>query len=212
MIGSKFTPRAVSALALLASVVVILGALSARPPVIGANAGPYHAGELLVATDEMKDPRFVESVIYLVKHDADGALGLVINRPLAQGPIDDLLKGIGAEAKGSKLEVTLHYGGPVSSRQVFMLHSDEMTLDSSVRVSGGIAMTADIRMINAIAEGKGPRQYLFMLGYTGWAPGQLEMELKANSWFTVAADKALIFGADADKKWRQATDKRQIPL
>ena len=211
-IGAKSSLRAVKASAWHASVLAILCALFVRPTVIGADVGPYHPGELLVATDEMKDPRFVESVIYLVKHDADGALGLVINRPLAQGPIDDLLKGMGAGAKGSKLAITLHYGGPVSSRQVFLLHSDEVTLDNSVRVSGGIAMTADIRMIEAIAEGKGPRQFLLTLGYTGWAPGQLEMELQAKSWFTVAADKALIFSTDADKKWRQASDKRQIPL
>jgi putative transcriptional regulator len=212
MIGAKSTVRALRVMTWLVFGVAILCALSVRPTVIGADVGPYHPGELLVATDEMKDPRFVESVIYLVKHDADGALGLVINRPLAQGPIDDLLKGMGVDAKGSKLAITLHYGGPVSSRQVFLLHSDEVALDSSVRVSGGIAMTADIRMIEAIAEGKGPRQFLFTLGYTGWAPGQLELELQAKSWFTAAADKALIFGTDAEKKWHQANDKRQIPL
>ena len=212
MIGAKSTVRALRVMTWVIFGVAMLCALSVRPTVIGADVGPYHPGELLVATDEMKDPRFVESVIYLVKHDADGALGLVINRPLAQGPIDDLLKGMGADAKGSKLAITLHYGGPVSSRQVFLLHSDEVALDSSVRVSGGIAMTADIRMIEAIAEGKGPRQFLFTLGYTGWAPGQLELELQAKSWFTAAADKALIFGTDAEKKWHQANDKRQIPL
>ncbi len=195
----------------LGFVMAILCAISLRPPAIGASIEPYHTGELLVATDEMKDPRFAESVIYIVKHDADGALGLVINRPLAKGPVDDLLKGMGAKPQGSKLEITLHYGGPVNSHQGFLLHSDDVTLDSSMRVNGGIAMTADVRMITAIATGKGPRQFLFMLGYAGWAPGQLEIELKAKSWFTVAADKALIFGTDADKKWQQATDKRQIP-
>ncbi len=160
----------------------------------------------------MKDPRFVESVIFLVKHDAEGTLGLVINRPLAKGPIDDLLKGMGASPQGSKLEITVHYGGPVSSRQGFLLHTDDVTLDSSVRVKGGIAVTADVEMIAAIAAGKGPQRYLFALGYAGWAPGQLEAEIEKKSWFTVAADKALIFGADAEKKWHQASDKRQIPL
>jgi putative transcriptional regulator len=196
---------------LLGSVVALLCTASARAPATGATVGPFHAGELLVATDEMKDPRFVESVIYLVKHDAEGALGLVINRPLAQGPIDDLLKGMGVDPQGSNLEVTLHYGGPVSGRRGFVLHSDDVTLDSSIRVKDGIAMTADTRIVAAIAEGKGPQEFLFMLGYTAWAPGQLETELTAKSWFTVAADKAFVFGADAGKKWRQATDKRQIP-
>jgi putative transcriptional regulator len=81
-----------------------------------------------------------------------------------------------------------------------------------MKVANGIAMTADVKMIEAMARGKGPKQSLVMLGYTGWAPGQLEMELRANSWFVTPGDKSLIFGKDAEKKWQQAMDKRQIPL
>jgi len=170
------------------------------------------AGQLLVATPEMKDPRFAEAVIYIVKHDADGAFGLVINRPLAKGSFEDLLKGFGLETEGAKGEVVIHYGGPVSSRQGFVLHGDDVLLESSVRLTNGIAMTADVKMIESIARGQGPKQSLLILGYSGWAPGQLEMELRANSWFVAAGDKSLIFGKDAEKKWQQAIDKRQIPL
>jgi len=85
-------------------------------------------------------------------------------------------------------------------------------LENSTKVANGIAMTADAKMIELIAAGKGPRQSLFMLGYAGWAPGQLEAELKINSWIAIPGDKALIFGTNADKKWRQAIDKQQIPL
>lgn len=170
------------------------------------------AGQLLIATGEMKDPRFGEAVIYLVKHDSEGTLGLIINRPIAQGAIDEVLKGFGAEAKGSQREIVIHYGGPVSSRQGFLLHSDDVTLENSIRAKDGIVMTSDIKMIEAIAMGKGPRQFIFTLGYAGWAPGQLEAELKTNSWFVISADKSFIFGEDAEKKWRRAMDKRQIPL
>ena len=172
----------------------------------------FLAGELLVATPEMKDPRFAESVIYMVKHDADGALGLVINKPSAKGSVDDLLKSFGIDAQGSKREIVVHYGGPVSQRQGFLLHTDDHSIESSTKVADGIAMTADVKMLEAMARGNGPRQSLFMLGYAGWAPGQLEMELKTDSWFVIGGDKALIFGSDADKKWRQAMDKRQVPL
>ncbi|MGH7815832.1 MAG: YqgE/AlgH family protein, partial [Candidatus Binatia bacterium] len=109
-------------------------------------------------------------------------------------------------------EIVVHYGGPVSQRQGFLLHTDDHSMESSTKVADGIAMTADVKMLEAIARGNGPRQSLFMLGYAGWAPGQLETELKANSWFVIGGDKALIFGSDADKKWRQAMDKRQVPL
>ena len=170
------------------------------------------AGQLLVASEQMRDPRFVETIIYIVRHDSQGTLGLVINRPLATGPIDDLLKGFGAEPMSSKREVIVHYGGPVSSLQGFVLHSDDFLLESSVRVRDGLAMTADVKIIEAIASGTGPKQFLIMLGYAGWAPGQLEEEIKADAWFVLPADKTLIFGKDADKKWRQGMDRRQTPL
>lgn len=177
-----------------------------------ADQDRFITGQLLVATPEMKDPRFAETVIYMVKHDADGAFGLVINRPMAKGSFEDLLKGFGTEIDDAKGEVVIHYGGPVSNEQGFVLHSDDITIESSMKVANGIAMTADVKMIEAMARGKGPRQSLVMLGYAGWAPGQLEMELKADSWFVIPGDKSLVFDKDADEKWREAMDKRQIPL
>ena len=177
-----------------------------------ADQDRFITGQLLVATPEMKDPRFAETVIYIVKHDADGAFGLVINRPMAKGPFEDLLKGFGTEINDAKGEVVIHYGGPVSMQQGFVLHSDDIMIESSMKVANGIAMTADVKMIEAMARGKGPSQSLVMLGYAGWAPGQLEMELKADSWFVIPGDKSLVFGKDADEKWREAMDKRQIPL
>ena len=177
-----------------------------------ADQDRFITGQLLVATPEMKDPRFAETVIYMVKHDADGAFGLVINRPMAKGPFEDLLKGFGTEINDAKGEVVIHYGGPVSMQQGFVLHSDDIMIESSMKVANGIAMTADVKMIEAMARGKGPSQSLVMLGYAGWAPGQLEMELKADSWFVIPGDKSLVFGKDADEKWREAMDKRQIPL
>ena len=191
---------------------LILGDFTNSPSALAADRERFLAGQLLVATPEMQDPRFAESVIYMVKHDADGALGLVINKPIAKGSIDDLLKSFGIDGKGSTREIVIHYGGPVSQRQGFLLHTDDHSMESSTQVADGIAMTADIKMLEAIARGEGPRQSLFMLGYAGWAPGQLEMELKTDSWFVIGGDKALIFGGDADKKWRHAMDKRQVPL
>jgi putative transcriptional regulator len=179
---------------------------------IGAENSDYLAGQLLVASPEMKDPRFIETVIYMVKHSAEGAFGLVINRPLAKGPIEDLLKSFDAETKGAKGEIVIHYGGPVTPTAGFILHTDDVLLDNSTKVKDGIAVTSDAKLIAAIGRGTGPRQALVLMGYAGWAPGQLEAELKAEAWFVVPADKRLIFGKDPEKKWRQAMDKRQIPL
>ena len=203
--------RVATIFTLVVTLVLFIFAFSGKKAPMAAVPGPSIAGQLLIATDEMKDPRFAEAVIYLVKQDSEGTLGLIINRPIAQGAIDDLLKGFGAEPKGSHREIVIHYGGPVSSRQGFLLHSDDVALENSIRAKDGIVMTSDTKIIEAIAMGKGPRQFIFTLGYAGWAPGQLQAELKANSWFVIAADKALIFGEDAENKWRRAMDKRQIP-
>jgi putative transcriptional regulator len=169
-------------------------------------------GQLLVASPEMGDPRFIETVIYMVRHNSEGAFGLVINRPLAKGPIEDLLKSFHAETQGVKGEIVIHYGGPVTPTAGFILHSDDVLSDTSTKVKDGIAVTSDAKLISAIGRGKGPRQALIIMGYAGWAPGQLEAELKTEAWFVIPADKELIFGKDAEQKWRQALDKRQTPL
>jgi len=212
MFGNSNTKRARNHPTWFVMMIVFVGLVSSELLLLAAERGQALVGQLLVATEEMQDPRFVESVIYIVKHDHEGTMGLVINRPLAQGPIDDLLKGFGAETKGSGREIIIHYGGPVSSRQGFVLHSDDVLLENSMKAKDGIAATSDTKIIESIANGKGPRQFLFMFGYAGWAPGQLEDEIKRKTWAAVSADKALIFGKDAEKKWRQAIDKRQIPL
>jgi putative transcriptional regulator len=212
MFGNSNTKRARNHPTWFVMMIVVVGLVSSELLLLAAERGQALVGQLLVATEEMQDPRFVESVIYIVKHDHEGTMGLVINRPLAQGPIDDLLKGFGAETKGSGREIIIHYGGPVSSRQGFLLHSDDVLLENSMKAKDGIAATSDTKIIESIANGKGPRQFLFMFGYAGWAPGQLEDEIKRKTWAAVSADKALIFGKDAEKKWRQAIDKRQIPL
>lgn len=170
------------------------------------------AGQLLVASDDMKDPRFAETVIYMIKHDDGGAFGLIVNKPIATATFAEVLQGFGIAGNGAKGGIMVHYGGPVNRQQGFILHSDELTFPSTTKVKDGIAMTAESKMIQALAQGQGPREALLIMGYAGWAPGQLENELKANSWFTIDGDKALVFGKDAEKKWRLAMDKRQIPL
>jgi len=186
--------------------------VGAAPSGLAAPANRFLAGQLLVASSEMKDPHFAESIIYMVKHDDTGAFGLVVNKPVGKAPFDELLKGFGIDGKGAKGEIVVHYGGPVNRHHGFVLHSDEWVLNSSTQVKDGIAMTADAKMLQALALGKGPRQALLIMGYAGWTARQLEMELKASSWFVVSADKSLVFGYEPEKKWRQAMDKRQIPL
>lgn len=172
----------------------------------------FLAGQLLVATPEMPDPRFAETVLYMIKHDEHGAVALVVNRPVARGPIADVLKSLGVETEGAGGEITLHYGGPVEPGKGFILHSDDYVLDSTTKIKDGIAVTTDPEILRALSLGKGPRRSLLVLGYAGWAPGQLEAEIKANGWFSIPAETELIFGADAEKKWDRAMERRRIKL
>ena len=193
-----------------ARILLIIASISYAGTAMAAE--PFLAGQLLVATGEMKDPRFAESIIYLVKHSDEGAFGLIINKPVTKVSFGEVLQAFGVDGKSAKGDIFVHYGGPVSRDQGFVLHSDEIILDTSTKVKDGIAVTADVKIVQMLASGTGPRQALLIMGYSGWGPGQLEMEIKANSWFTIGADKSLIFGKEADKKWRRAMDKRQIPL
>lgn len=170
------------------------------------------AGQLLVAKDELRDPRFVHSVIYVVYHGATGAMGLIVNRPVGEAPLSELLEQAGLEGMGVKGKIRVHFGGPVEPRQGFVLHTADYKIEGTEVVKDGIAVTARPEILRAIGTGTGPRQSLFALGYAGWAPGQLEAEIKAGAWEIVPADEALIFDENADTKWERAMARRTIYL
>jgi putative transcriptional regulator len=196
----------------LCSQLLVIAALAQAPQAVAAEQENSLTGRLLVALPNMKDPRFSESVVYIVKHDREGAFGLVINRVLTSAPIEEVLAGFGVDEKGGKGEIAIHYGGPVSPRQGFVLHSDDIMRENSTRVNNGMAITSDPTIIRDISLGKGPRQFLLIIGYAGWAPGQLEQELQNKAWFSIPADKEIIFSKQTEKKWQRAMDKRQVPL
>ena len=191
---------------------LVIAALAQAPQAVAAEQENFLTGRLLVALPKMKDPRFFESVIYIAKHDREGAFGLVINRVLTTAPIEEVLAGFGIDEKGGKGEIAIHYGGPVNPRQGFVLHSDDIVRETSTKISNGMAITSDPTIIRDISLGKGPRQFLLIVGYAGWAPGQLEEELQHKAWFSIPADKETIFSKQPEKKWQRAMDKRQVPL
>ena len=131
-------------------------------------------------------------------------MGVVVNRLLEDLTFRDLLKQLDVDSGAINDQIRVHFGGPVESGRGFVLHSDDFVQDSSMVVGTGIAMTATLDILRAIATGAGPRQHLLALGYAGWGPGQLESELQANGWLTVPADAGLVFNADDDRKWTAA--------
>jgi putative transcriptional regulator len=171
------------------------------------------AGQLLVAAPDLQDPNFRETVVYLVHHDQAGAMGLVVNRVLGTGPLDEMLEGLGMPPDGAAdLELRVHYGGPVEPARGFMLHSPDYRAEDTVVLSDLVALTVSPGILQDIAAGKGPRRSLFALGYAGWGPEQLESELAAGAWVVVEPDAELLFDEQPETKWQRAFDRRGIDL
>jgi putative transcriptional regulator len=196
----------------LAGVFLLSVAAAGTSAVKAARVGPELSGltgQLLIATPRMSDPRFVRTVIYMVRHDATGAMGLVLNRPIGDAPLARLMERLGLESNGVSGNIRVHYGGPVGGAQVFVLHTAEYVRKGTVVVDNAVALTSQPEILLDIATGTGPRRTFFALGYAGWAPGQLEAEIEAGAWVTVPADEALVFDDDYEGKWQRAI-ARQI--
>lgn len=166
---------------------------------------PHLDGKLLIAMPAMSDPRFARSVIYMCAHSAEGAMGLVVNKPAPELDINDLLEQLDIPTSDRTREIRVHMGGPVEHGRGFVLHSGDYTSDAStLQVNAEFGMTATLDILHDISKGGGPTDCLLALGYAGWGPGQLEGELQANGWLTAEATPELVFGrVDADK-WEAA--------
>jgi len=183
------------------------------PP--GPQHGPYYSGQLLVAEAAMPDPRFSGTVIYLADHDAAGAFGLVVNRPVGEGPVRDFLMGLGMEPDPSEKlsgEVRIHSGGPVEPGAGFVLHTNDYQTETTGMIRGKVAVTASLKAVKDIGLGTGPRRYLILLGYAGWGPGQLEAEMRRGDWQIAPFDETTVFGSDDDAKWQRARKRAGIPM
>ncbi|MEQ8603040.1 MAG: YqgE/AlgH family protein [Marivibrio sp.] len=170
----------------------------------GRRHSGYLTGQLLVAMPGMADPRFQRSVIYMCLHNAEGAMGLVINRLVESMTFDELLEQLDLGASRAQDEIRVHFGGPVESGRGFVLHSTDYAQDATVDMENGIGLTATIDILRDIARGDGPQARLLALGYAGWGPGQLDEEIQENAWLHVPADPSLVFNERLDEKWDQA--------
>jgi putative transcriptional regulator len=167
-------------------------------------------GQFLIAMPGMRDTNFARTVIYVCAHSAAGAMGFVINRPQDLSFSEILLHlkladedEIGA-LSGERREFPILAGGPVETGRGFVLHSDDFTSSSSIPISDEISLTATLDIIRAICNGHGPARATMLLGYAGWGPGQLELEISSNGWLNCPASDELIFGSSVDDKYERA--------
>jgi len=187
-----------------------ISAMARKGKQTAAKGGDYLTGHLLIAMPGMDDPRFAQSVVCLCSHSAEGAMGLMVNRPIDGLPFDKLLNQLGLKPVPSQRQIRLVSGGPVEAGRGFVLHTDDWSAEGSVAFGAGLALTASVDILSAIAGGGGPRQGLLALGYAGWAAGQLEEEIQRNSWLSVPADEALLFHENANTAWQAALAKLKV--
>ena len=170
----------------------------------------YVTGQLLIAMPGMRDERFAKSVIYMCAHSEEGAMGLVLNQRLDSLTFAELISQLELDEKHLSRDVPVHFGGPVESGRGFVLHTSDYQQDATLEVVNGVALTATVEILKAIAQGKGPQKSLLALGYAGWGPGQLDMEIRANGWLQVPSDSEIIFDIEPDTKWERAIQRLGI--
>jgi len=162
-------------------------------------------GKILIAMPGMGDPRFDKSVIFMCAHSADGALGLIVNKPTPELSFGNLLKQLEIDVPEGSRDVRVHFGGPVESGRGFVLHSGDYSSEAStLQVSEQFGMTSTLDVLEELARNSGPTDALLALGYAGWGPGQLEAEILQNGWLTCDATPQLVFEVDDQTKWTAA--------
>lgn len=164
------------------------------------------SGQLLVAMPNLDDPGFSRGVTLLCQHDAQGAVGLLINRP-ADFQFRDVLGQLQLSSDRKDINrFPVLIGGPVQPERGFVVHpAAQGEWDSSYRINEHWAITTSRDILAAIARGEGPDQALMILGYAGWGAGQLEQELLDNAWLTAAADRQILFDTAMEQRWQAAT-------
>lgn len=181
----------------------------------------YLEGKLLIATPFLGGGCFMRSVIYVFAHDEDGAMGIVINHIFDNLKYSQIFKQLEINSEPTSFEdLPVHFGGPVESERGFVLHTYEgMDNDyfkdhqsTVLKRSNEIILSSNLDILKDIAQGHGPKQSIFALGYAGWEPGQLEQEVAMNSWIAVPATPELIFSSDHKSKWRETAESFGIDL
>ena len=167
-------------------------------------AGDYLTNQFLIAMPTMTDANFAQTVTYIWEHNEEGALGIIINRPLQMKLADvfeQLKMPTPTESVGRQ---SVFQGGPVQTDRGFVLHHIGGHWEHTRQVSSRIQVTTSPDILDAMARGTGPDTALVALGYAGWSAGQLEQELAANAWLTVPADERIIFSTPYEQRWHAA--------
>ena len=176
------------------------------------NQFTYLNNQFIIAMPSLADPNFFHTVTYLCQHNQEGALGIVINRS-AEMKLGDIFKQMNIRATSlCATEAPVYSGGPVQQERGFVLHTTGGGWDASMVISESISLTTSRDVIEAIAVGKGPEQYMVALGYAGWGEGQLEQEILANAWLNTPYSQHVLFDEPINMRWHAAAEQIGIDI
>ena len=166
----------------------------------------------LIAMPHLLDPNFFHTITYICAHNKEGAMGVVINRPL-DIELGEILTHMKIDiANSNALDMPVYHGGPVHAERGFVIHRSPPQWESTISVTDTLCLTSSRDILDAIAKGEGPPQMLVALGYAGWEAGQLEQEIAENTWLHLPADESIIFDVPAPKRWHLAAECLGVDL
>jgi len=166
--------------------------------------GPHFlAGQFMVAMPALADPNFFQTVTCISEHNAQGALGVIVNRLHALLSAGDLFNELKLAVSVDAEKIPVHIGGPVHMDEVFILHGEPFGWQGCLPISDTLALSNTVDILSAIARGEGPAEFLIALGCAGWGPGQLEDELRENTWLTGDVNNDIIFNTDVGIRWER---------
>jgi len=170
------------------------------------------SNHFLIAMPGLQDSNFYRTVTYICEHDEQGAMGIIINRPL-DFDLADILNQMEITPESTEsIHQPIFSGGPIQTERGFVLHSTGQSWDATVQVTPEISITTSRDILGAIASGKGPENSLVALGYAGWSEGQLEQELTSNAWLSGPADSQIIFTQPPEQRWKAAAQLLGVDL
>ncbi|MGH8495725.1 MAG: YqgE/AlgH family protein [Gammaproteobacteria bacterium] len=168
--------------------------------------GEFLGNQLLIAMPALGDPNFHRTVTIICEHSAEGALGIILNRPSGMS-LDQILEQLSLKAVSPAIgDQPVLSGGPVQQERGFVLHEPAGEWDSTLEVSDEIRVTTSRDILSAMALGTGPRRAIVALGYAGWEAGQLEAEIRANAWLSAPASSEIVFELPFEQRWAAATN------
>jgi len=175
------------------------------------NNQEFLSGKLLIATPTISDESFFSrAVVYVVSHNENGAIGLVINHPLSDVNSTTIFSSFDIKPTTDIRQMPIYFGGPIEAERGFILHTNDYNKDPVFKFDNEISLSSSLQILQDIAIGRGPDKSIFALGYAGWQDGQLESEIHSNSWLTIPFSHDLVFASDNTKKWVRAMDSLGI--